>query len=172
MPHTDLNILIDAPVERVFRFVADPHNTTRYQRQFSRFEPVGSPQYGLGATADARGRFRGIPVRARLRIVEFVPNKRIVSRSIAFLKSTAEWHFDEEDGKTRVRFAANYDWPIPILGGTIRRMIEEEIDDMAEDSLQDSQEAGRVRGWRGLLTPFRESGGASPRFVSARNAVL
>jgi uncharacterized membrane protein len=136
MPSTDLSILIDAPVEAVFRFVADPRNTIRYQQEFSSFEPIGAPRYGLGMTVDARGKFKGIPVRARLQIVEFVPNERIVSRSIAFLKSRAEWHFVEDQGRTLVRFVAQYDWPIPLPGRAMSWMLGGEIEAMTEDSLR------------------------------------
>jgi uncharacterized membrane protein len=136
MPSTDLSILIDAPLEAVFDFVADPRNTVKYQREFSTFEPVGHPPRGLGMTVDARGKFKGLPVRAKLRIVEFVPNERIVSRSVAFLKSRAEWHFSVEDGKTLVRFVAQYDWPVPLPARAMSWLLENEIDAMAEDSLR------------------------------------
>jgi uncharacterized protein YndB with AHSA1/START domain len=136
MPSTDLSILIDAPVEAVFEFVADPRNTVRYQREFSTFEPIGQPRRGLGMTVDARGKFKGIPVRARLRVVEFVPNERIVSRSIAFLKSRAEWHFAEEEGGTLVRFVAQYDWPIPLPARAMSWLLEDEIEAMTEASLR------------------------------------
>jgi uncharacterized protein YndB with AHSA1/START domain len=136
MPSTDLSILIDAPVQRVFEFVADPRNTVRYQREFSHFEPIGTPRYGLGMTVDARGKFKGIPVRTKLRIVEFVPHERIVSRSVAFLKSRAEWHFSEEEGKTLVRFVAHYDWPLPLPRWSVGRILEHEIEAMTELSLR------------------------------------
>lgn len=137
MPGTDLSILVDAQVEAVFRFVSEPSNTLRYQRHFSRFDPIGSPRTGHGATADARGSLLGIPVRAKLRVIEFVPNRKIVARSVAYLKSSAEWHFSEEDGKTLVRFVASYDWPMPVMGPGMRLLLEAEIEALAEDSLRE-----------------------------------
>ena len=137
MPSVDRNIWIDAPAEKVFRFVADYRNTTRYQRHFSRFQPVDSQAWGLGMTVDARGRFRGLPVHARLTITEFVENRRISSRSVAGLKSSAQWSFADEDGGTRVRFVASYDWPVPVLSGAMRRTIERSIVAMTESSLRE-----------------------------------
>lgn len=137
MLRTDRFILIDAPLETAFEFVADHRNTTSFQKNFSRFEPLGSPTYGLGMTVDARGWVKGIPVRATLKITEFVKNERIVSRSVAHLKSTAEWHFARVDGRTRVRFVASYELPVPILSGSLRERIRVEVDAMAQATLRE-----------------------------------
>jgi len=137
MPTTDRWILVDVPVEKAFEFVADYRNTTRYQKQFSRFQCLGEPTYGLGLTVDARGRFRGLPIRSTLRIVQFVKHELIVSKSVAHFKSTAEWRFTPVEGKTKIRFVASYDWPVPIPGRTLKRMIEAEIEAMTESSLRE-----------------------------------
>lgn len=136
MPTIDRSIHIDAPVEKVFRFVADYRNTVRYQRQFTKFEPVGGPMAGLGLTVDARGRFKGVPIHTRLRITQFTENERIVSTSVGGLKSDAEWLFSTEDGGTRVQFRATYAWPIPIPNGAIRDMLKAELVSLTEDSLR------------------------------------
>lgn len=136
MPVIERSILIDAPIEEVFEYVADYRNTLKYQRQFSKFEAVGQPAYGLGLTVDARGRFKGIPIHSKLRITEFVKNERIVSRSIEGLKSDVEWSFAGEGTQTRVRFTASYAWPVPILSKTLRRVLEAELASMTESSLR------------------------------------
>jgi uncharacterized membrane protein len=136
VPTIDRSILIEVPIDSVFRFVADYRNTVRYQRQFTSFEPVGETTWGLGLTVDARGRFKGWPIHSRLRVVEFHENQRIVSTAIAGLKSDAEWRFSEEGGGTRVRFRATYACPIPILSGTVRRMLETELVSLTEDALR------------------------------------
>jgi uncharacterized protein YndB with AHSA1/START domain len=137
MPTIERSILVDAPVEEVFQFVADYRNTTRYQHQFSRFEPIGTITRGLGLTVDARGRFKGIPIHAKLRITEFVENERIVSESIEGLKSEAAWTFAPEGDQTRVTFRGRYAWPIPILSGALRRTLMAELVAMTESSLRE-----------------------------------
>lgn len=137
VPSVTRSTVIEAPVEKVFEFVADYRNTTRYQRQFSRFDLVGRPDYGEGLTVDARGWFKGLPIRVRLRITGFVKNKRIVSKSISGLKSAAEWEFYPEGQGTRVRFTAGYAYPVPIPTHTLKRMVESEIVRMTEDSLRE-----------------------------------
>lgn len=137
MPVIERSILVDAPVEEVFEFVADYRNTIQYQRQFSRLEPVGEPTYGLGLTVEARGRFKAIPIHARLRITEFSKNERIVSKSVEGLKSEAVWSFAPEGSQTRVTFTASYGWPLPILSGALRRMLLAELAVMTESSLRE-----------------------------------
>ncbi len=137
MPQTDQSILVDAPRHKVFDFVADYRNTMKYERHFSRVDLAPGPTRGVGNTVDARGWFRGIPVRAKLRIVEFVENERIVSRSIAGLKSSLEWDFSDEDGKTKVRLFASYSFPIPFIPRHLRESVAEEVKAMTSASLRE-----------------------------------
>ena len=137
MPSLDRWIWVSAPLAYVFSFVADYRNASRYQHQFTRFEPLPGLEYGLGATAEARGRFRGFPVRARLKIVEFVEGRRIVTRSIGGMKSSAEWDFLEEKGGTRVRLLASYEFPVPVPSRTLRKIVESEVASMTESSLRE-----------------------------------
>ncbi len=146
MPAIERSILVNAPVQEVFDFVADYRNTTRYQRQFSRFEPVGEPAYGLGSIVEARGRFKGIPMHARLQVTEFEKNQRIASKSVEGLKSTAVWSFAPEGDQTRVTFTASYTWPIPILSGAVRRMLQAELASMAESSLRELKRLVEAKG--------------------------
>ncbi len=135
MPHTDQSILVDAPRHKVFDFVADYRNTTKYEKHFSRLDLMPGPIRGIGNTVDARGWFRGIPVRSKLRIVEFAEDQRIVSTSVAGLKSWLEWDFADEDGKTRVRLFASYSFPIPFIPRNVRESVAQEVKAMTTASL-------------------------------------
>ena len=135
MPQTDQSILVDAPRHRVFDFVADYRNTTKYEKHFSRLDLMPGPARGIVNTVDVRGWFRGIPVRAKLQIVEFVEDERIVSASIAGLKSWLEWDFSDEEGKTRVRLFASYSFPFPFIPRHVRESIAHEVKSMTTASL-------------------------------------
>ena len=148
MPNTAQSIFIDAPVGEVFEFVADYRNIVRFEKHFSKVERQPGPAYGTGMVLDCRGRFRGVPVRVKLRVIEFVENRRIVSQSIAGLKSLLEWDFSEEDGGTRAKLFANYGWPFPLIPKHLKDSIREEIDEMTADSLRELKrliEAKRVK---------------------------
>lgn len=135
MPVVSRSVLIRAPLPVVFAFVADYRNTTRFQRQFSRFEPVGEPTHGLGMKVDVWGHFKGFPVRTVLRVTEFVENKRIVSESTEGLRSRSEWRFLPEQEGTRVQFSATFEWPLLPPSKILERMAEEELAVLAECAL-------------------------------------
>ncbi|HEX9016715.1 MAG TPA: SRPBCC family protein [Chloroflexota bacterium] len=137
MPTIDQSVLVEAPRHEIFGFVADYRNVTRFEKRFTRVFRLPGPSYGLGVTLDARGWFRGVPVRAKLRIVEFVPDKRIVSRSVAGLKSILEWEFSDEGGGTRVRLITGYDWPFPLIPRQVKESVAAEVGSMAADSLRE-----------------------------------
>jgi uncharacterized membrane protein len=137
MLQADQSILVDAPRQRVFAFVADYRNAMKYERHFSRLDLVPGPTSGIGTTVDARGRFRGIPVRAKLRIEEFVEGQRIVSRSVSGLRSSLEWNFAEEGRQTRVRLVTRYSLPVPFVPRQVRESIHEEIQAMTRASLKE-----------------------------------
>ncbi len=145
MLQTDQSILVNAPLHTAFAFVADYRNAIKYERHFSKLDPLPGPRQGYGTTLDARGRFRGIPVRSTLRIVEFVEDERIVSRSIAGLHCSLEWDFGEENGRTRVRLVAKYALPLPFVPRTVQASIEREIQAITTESLLELRRLLEVR---------------------------
>lgn len=137
MPNTAQSILVNAPVHDVFEFVADYRNITRFEKRFSRVVRLDGPDHGLGMTLDAKGRFHGVPVHARLQVVEFAQDRKIVSRSLAGLKSLLEWEFSEEGGATRVKLFANYGWPFPLIPKQVKDSIRVEVEEMTAESLRE-----------------------------------
>lgn len=137
MPRTEQSILVVAPRHKVFAFVADYRNTMKYEKHFSRVDLAPGPSRGIGTTVEARGWFRGIPVKAKLRITEFVEDERIVSRSVAGLKSSLEWGFADEQGKTKVRLVASYAFPFPFIPRQVRESVAQEVQTMTTASLRE-----------------------------------
>lgn len=115
---------IHVPVEEVFDFVANPHNTLKYSPQFSSFTPVGPKERGLGATVEATGRFLRMEIKTRLEIVEFIPNRKIVSNSTEGVKSRSVWEFKPlPGGITEVTFTSDYSLPGSKLGSFLDKML-------------------------------------------------
>ncbi|HEX2911813.1 MAG TPA: SRPBCC family protein [Chloroflexia bacterium] len=120
------SIDIAAPVETVFNYVADPRNALTYMANFSKFEPVGVPEVGLGAKVEASGSFMGMQIKTQLEIVEFIPNQRLVSRSIQGVKSYSIWQFKPlPDGGTEVTFVSDYTPPGSKLGRFLDKLVLE-----------------------------------------------
>jgi uncharacterized membrane protein len=91
---------------------------------------------------EMQGRFRGMPMRARDRIITFTPPRRMVSISEGAVTSRNTWELkpEGEDGeKTRVSLKIDYKVGGGKLGGLFTGMAEtlfhREIQRMTEESL-------------------------------------
>ena len=123
MPEITKVIDIMVPAQEVFDYVADFRNSLNYMVSFDTFEPCGDVAYGVGAEVQAAGSFMGVPVKARLKIVEFEPPRRFVSQSTEGVESTATWEFldlpPEEGQGTEVIFTSTYKVPGGKLFGSM-----------------------------------------------------
>jgi uncharacterized membrane protein len=117
-------IEIDAPVDVVFDYVANPHNALTYMAQFTKFDPKGEPERGLGAKVEASGTFMGVTYKTELEITEYEENARLVSSSTDGVKSCSIWSFKpNEKGGTDVTFSSEYTLPGKKLGLLLDKMI-------------------------------------------------
>ena len=108
---------INAPLEKVFDYVADASKALTFMPNFTRFEPLGQPRRGLGARVAAAGTVFGMPFKTQLEIVEFEENRRFVSHSTQGVKSVSTWEFRAlPDGGTEVTFISDYQMPGGMLG--------------------------------------------------------
>jgi uncharacterized membrane protein len=120
------SIDIAAPVEVVFNYVANPHNALTYMPNFTKFQPAGQPEQGLGARVNAAGNFLGMHFETQLEIVEFDPNKKLVSRSNQGIKSQSIWQFRAlPNGSTEVTFVSDYTLPGRMLGWMFDKLLME-----------------------------------------------
>lgn len=122
MPKIRESIEIAAPVESVFEFVADFRNSLRWMEGFYRFEALTEKTRGRGARARVAGSLGGVPVTTELDIVEFVPNRRLVSTSASGVKSISAWLFEPTERGTRVSFVAEYEVPRGAFGHILSRL--------------------------------------------------
>jgi uncharacterized membrane protein len=136
-------ILVNAPPERVFAFLADPMNIPRIQSQFSSVNIVTEKHRGLGAAIDARGRFRGFPITARMDIVGFEEPQLLVSDTTGAINSRTTWRLRPApesaapDGSipTRVTLIIEYTVSIPGLA-LLGNLVHSDVDSMTIDSLR------------------------------------
>ncbi|MDB5078878.1 MAG: hypothetical protein JWP00_802 [Chloroflexi bacterium] len=124
------SIDISAPVEVVFDFVANPQNGLKFMPNFTKFQPIGPIERGMGAKVEAAGTMFGMQHRTILEIIEYVPNKRFVSRSTEGVKSTSTWQFKPLPGDTtEVTFTSDYTLPGSFFGRFLDKLVmEKEID--------------------------------------------
>jgi len=116
------SVVIDAPVEQIFGFAADPRRLPEFwpsMKQVKDIQPLPNGGY----------RFRWVYQMAGMRFegtsddVEYTPNQRLIQKSKGGIESTITWTFQPEAEDTRVTFLAEYTVPVPLLGRLAEAMI-------------------------------------------------
>lgn len=96
---TTLNVHIEAPVEKVFDFWADPHNWTTFgspgMQDVTAKEIVVTPE-GVGTTHAWEGRLAGLPYKVKGTFTEFERNRRIVDEYEGQLMGKFIYRFEPE----------------------------------------------------------------------------
>jgi len=100
----ELEVVLDAPIERVFAFLADPENRPRWQSSLRRVELITNGEPRLGT------RWREQPIGlgwVELEIVRFDQDREWSERAeLAFGTFTLTLRFTPEDAATRVHVDA------------------------------------------------------------------
>ncbi len=143
MPLATASALILATPEKAFDFVADYRNIPRMQPQFSSVKLISQLERGQGSIIEMSGRFHGMPMRVKNRIVTYSPPRRLVSVSDGTVLSRNVWEFesiDKEVATTRVSLSIEYKVVAGPLGklftGVASSLFHKEIQDMADESLR------------------------------------
>ena len=114
MAKIEKTITIDAPVEKVFGYIADPANLPEIWP--SLLEVKGVEQLpGGGSKFRWTYKMAGVRVEGTSEAIEFVVNQRTVSKNEGGVSSTITWVFEPEDGGTKVTNAVDYTVHLPVL---------------------------------------------------------
>jgi uncharacterized membrane protein len=70
-------IVIGAPVDRVYQYVSDPRNAPRYISSINRILSGPEGPVAMGQTWKAEAHFLGQPRLLNLRVAQLVPNSRV-----------------------------------------------------------------------------------------------
>ena len=113
MVHLAGEVTIDAPVEKVFDFVADERNEPTYNPRILRAEKVSEGPVGTGACFVAEPRGMGPKGRMTLRIMDYDRPHRLhnVVRS-SYLEVDGTLSFKEVEDRTWL----SWDWHMRLVG--------------------------------------------------------
>lgn len=114
---------INVPVKKVFNFVADYANTTKYTEHLVRFKPTTEIKRGNGARFDMTGEIFGIPFESQLEIVDFVENRGWRLKPISGTQIETQWLFRSMEKGTRVAYITKYRLPFGLMGTIIDGLI-------------------------------------------------
>jgi len=128
--------------EEAFDFIADYRNIPRLQPHFVTATLVGDVERQVGAQVDLDGRFHGIPMRARNRIIAYDPPVRLVSVSEGTVLSRSTWELQQvgdDPATTRVTLTVDYKLRSSLggllMGSSLGSLFNREVQGMTDDSL-------------------------------------
>ena len=109
------SINIKSPVEKIFNYISEPTNQPEIWPSLIEIKDVERLPDG-----NTKNRWvykmAGIRFEGTSEGVEYVPNRRIVSKTKGGVVSTQTWTFQPEGDETKVTFEVDYTVPIPLLG--------------------------------------------------------
>lgn len=122
MEKVSTSVWIDAPVEKVFAFWADPANRVELWPSLVEIKDVERLPEG-GTRHKWVYKMAGVRLEGHAEVIEYVPNERIVEREFNGIQATMTWTYQPEDGGTRVNTDVEYEVPLPVLGKLAERVI-------------------------------------------------
>jgi uncharacterized membrane protein len=115
MAKIEKTIFVNAPVEKVFAYMADPMHQLEIWPSMQEVKNVQHFPDG-GHSFDWVYKMAGLRFEGHTETTEFVENQRVVARTKSGISSTFVWTYQPEHGGTRVNVAVDYSIPGNILG--------------------------------------------------------
>jgi len=108
------SIDIQAPVEKVFAYIADPAKGPEWMIGWTEVTDVTGS--GVGQHYRWKYKMVGIPLHGESTVTEHLPNERIVTDSKGGITSTFTWTFAPHGDGTKLDLQVDYTIPVPVLG--------------------------------------------------------
>jgi len=121
MPRIDNSININAPVEKVFTYLADPTNIPEWMVGMTEVMDVTGS--GVGLRYHWKYKMAGVPLKGKSTRTEHVPNERLVVESKEGIPSTFTFAFAPHEGGTKLDMDVDYTIPIPVLGKLAEKLV-------------------------------------------------
>ncbi len=130
MAKVEKTITINAPVEMVYAYIANPSNEPEWQPNLMSIRDVTGE--GVGQHYRWTFKMAGILFDGESTVTEFVPNQRYANQSKGGVVSTWTSTFEPHDGGTRWSLAVEYTVPIPVLGRVAEGLLLKQNEQGAE----------------------------------------
>lgn len=116
MPTLEKSVVIEAPVQEVFKYAANWQTWPDWYHGFTDVSPVTEIEYGNGAIYAYRMWVLGLPFKAQTQIHDFVENQGWSGRRIRGVPHRTGYVFEDLSPHTRFTASVFYSLPIPVLG--------------------------------------------------------
>lgn len=112
------DVLIKAPIERVFSFLVDPHNLLEIWPSIVEVKSVKKVKNRDGFKFNWNYRMSDMEFEGKCETIEYIPNERIAIKSTKGLDSTITWTLKPMGQETQVTLKFEYQIPASVLKET------------------------------------------------------
>ena len=131
------DIRIDAPVDRVFDFLVDPHHLPEIWPNIVQVENVKKAKNNDGFNFTWDYKMAGMQFEGKCETIEQIPYERLVVKTNKGLDSTLTWRFQPSAQQTQVSLKFEYQVPTSLLKKTREEIVfqenEHEVDAMLQN---------------------------------------
>jgi len=123
MTRIEKSIIINKPVEAVFKYASDWDKWSDWFEGVSDFKPVTEISKGNGARYAYKAKMMGLNVNVETEIRNFVENEGWTGKSTKGVSSQTQWIFEKSEQGTRFTYVLEYKLPFPILSSLFDKYI-------------------------------------------------
>jgi uncharacterized membrane protein len=123
MGRVEKSIEIQAPVDKVFDFVTDWQNMSRFMERTYDWKPTTEETRGNGARVAHKQRSLGRETACECEISGFVENEGFTLTSFRGPEARSQWIFQRLGDGTRLTLIAAYEVPVPVVGGILDALL-------------------------------------------------
>ena len=116
MSKIEKSITIDAPVKKVFEYASNAELMPEWLPGMVEVKDVNRTEEGVGSTNKWVYKMAGMRFEGETVTEEYVPEKKIVTRSKGGVDSLWTWNFEPHNDGTMIDLTVDYTIPIPVLG--------------------------------------------------------
>jgi uncharacterized membrane protein len=131
------DIQVNAPVDRVFDFLADPNKLPEIWPNVIEVKNVKKTKANDSYTFNWSYKMSGMPFEGKCETLEYVPYERLVFQSIKGLDATIYWRFQPAGAATHLTLRFEYEIPSSLLkrikDEIVTRANEHEIEAMLQN---------------------------------------
>ncbi len=141
MAKVERTVTINAPVEKVFTYVADPMNLVDWVPSVMEVHDVTGS--GVGQHYRWTYKMVGMRLEGESTVTEHIPNERRANQSKGGVTSTWIFNFEPHNGGTKMKLDIEYTIPIPVLGKLAEKLVlrrNEREADLAMANIKDKFE--------------------------------
>ncbi len=115
------SITINAPVEKVFNYLADPMTTPDWVPSLMEVKDVSGS--GVGQHYRWTYKMAGVLLEGETTVTEHIPNERRATQSKGGATSTWILNFETHNGGTMLELDIEYTSPIPVIGKLAEKIV-------------------------------------------------